>query len=162
MSIGRFYAMIGALIRNPHSGKYLILSRSAEKDFGAGSWECVTGRVDQGEGFPEALHREVMEELGVVIQPDFILRTAHFYRGEAVPENEMVGVMVACSLNDPDAIQVSWEHSEARWVTADEAAELLPEGHWLAELIQRDAAMRRLMPDVLLDYYRQAGIKMQL
>jgi hypothetical protein len=101
-----------------------------------------------------------MEELGVAIQPDFILRTAHFYRGVAVPENEMVGVMVACSLDAPEALQTSWEHAEARWVTPDQAAELLPEGHWLLELIQRDEVMRSLMPEALLDYYHRAGISM--
>jgi 8-oxo-dGTP pyrophosphatase MutT (NUDIX family) len=158
MSVGRFYAMIGALIRDVHSGKYLVLRRSAEKDVGAGAWECVTGRVDQGEGFPEALQREVMEELGVQIQPDFILRTSHFYRGASVPENEMVGVMVACSLETPEAIQPSWEHSEARWVTPDEAAEMLSEVHWLVKLIRRAETMHALMPDALLAHNRQAGI----
>jgi 8-oxo-dGTP pyrophosphatase MutT (NUDIX family) len=158
MSIGRFYAMIGALIRDVHSGKYLVLRRSAEKDVGAGAWECVTGRVDQGEGFPEALQREVMEELGVGVQPDFILRTSHFYRGASIPENEMVGVMVACSLENPEAIQTSWEHSEAHWVTADDAVQLLPEGHWLVELIQRAETVYALMPDELLAYYHTAGI----
>ncbi len=158
MSIGRFYGMIGALIRDVHSGKYLVLRRSVEKDVGAGVWECVTGRVDQGEGFPDALEREVQEELGVQVQPDFILRTSHFYRGALIPENEMVGVIYACSLENPETIQLSWEHSEARWVTVDEAAELLSEGYWLAELIHRAETMRSLIPDELLAYYHQSGI----
>jgi len=158
MSIGRFYAMIGGLIRDTHSGKYLVLRRSAEKDVGAGEWECITGRVDQGEGFPEALRREVLEELGVQIQPDFILKTSHFYRGAPIPENEMVGLLVACSLESPEAIQISWEHSEARWVTRDEAVELLPADHWLVGLIQRDERMRALIPESLLAYYQQAGL----
>jgi 8-oxo-dGTP diphosphatase len=158
MSIGRFYAMIGALIREPRTGKYLVLRRSAEKDVAAGEWECVTGRVDQGEGFPEALQREVWEELGVQVLPEFILRTAHFYRGERIPKNEMVGVMYCCSLDDPETIQISWEHAEARWVTPDEAATLLPEGHWLSELIGRAEMMRALMSDELLAYYRRGGI----
>jgi len=158
MSIGRFYAMIGALIRDLASGKYLVLRRSADKDLGAGQWECVTGRVDQGESYPEALHREVMEELGVDVQIDFILRTEHFYRGEAKPENEMVGVLYCCSIDNPESIQTSWEHSEARWVTTDEAAELLPEGHWLLDLIERAETMRALIPAELMAYYRRSGI----
>ena len=158
MSIGRFYAMIGALVRDSNSGKYLILRRSTEKDVGAGAWECVTGRVDQGEGFPEALHREVREELGIEVQVDFFLRTDHFYRGDPVPENEMVGVLCCCSLNNPEAIQISWEHTEARWVTLEEAAGLLSERHWLVELIQRAERLRALIPPQLLEYYRQMGI----
>ena len=155
MSVGRFYAMIGGLIRDTNSGKYLILCRSEEKDVGAGTWECVTGRVDQGEGYPEALRREVLEELGVQVQPDFILRTSHFYRGAPFPENEMVGVMYACSLDHPDTIQTSWEHSEARWLTPREAIELLSEDHWLAKLILLDERMRVLIPDTLLAFYQQ-------
>ena len=76
MSIGRFYAMIGALVRDTHSGKYLVLRRSAEKDAGVGEWECVTGRVDQGDGFPEALQREVRELLNMPVEQLFCLCVA--------------------------------------------------------------------------------------
>ena len=110
------------------------------------------------EGFPEALQREVMEELGVRVTADFILRPSHFYRGEPVPENEMVGVMYACTLEAPESIQLSWEHSESRWVTPDEAAELFPAGHWLPELIQRTETMRSLMSDELLEFFHTAKI----
>ena len=89
MSIGRFFAVVGALLWHPPdvscNGRYLVLKRSADKDFGSGAWECVTGRVDQGEGFTDAVHREVYEELGIEVQIDFIVGTAHFFRGEARP-----------------------------------------------------------------------------
>lgn len=158
MSIGRFSAMIGALVRDSNSGKYLVLRRSDEKDVAAGEWECVTGRVDQGEGFPEAFQREVMEEIGVRLQPDFILRPSHFYRGDPIPENEMVGVMYGCSLDNPDAVQLSWEHAESRWVTPDEAAELFPENHWLLEIIQRSETMRSMISDELMEYFHSVKI----
>jgi len=159
MSIGRFYAGIGALVWCPSVQKYLVLRRSADKDFGGGAWECVTGRVDQGEGFTEAVLREIYEELGVRAQIDFILGTMHFYRGEAKPENEMGGVQFCCSIENPEAIGTSWEHAEYRWVTAEEAQALFPEGHWLLKAIQRAEAMRALMPRELLDYYRAEGFE---
>ncbi|MGD9101200.1 MAG: NUDIX domain-containing protein [Anaerolineae bacterium] len=155
MGIGRFYAMVGALLWCPTDNKYLVLKRSEEKDFAAGTWECVTGRVDQGEGFAQAVHREVREELGVEVQIDFVVGTVHLYRGAARPENEMVGVQYCCSIQDPQAIHKSWEHSEHRWVTAREAGELLPEGHWLGRVIRRAETMRALMPSELLAYYRK-------
>jgi 8-oxo-dGTP pyrophosphatase MutT (NUDIX family) len=155
MSIGHFYAAVGALMWNPAEGKYLVLKRTADKDFGAGVWECVTGRVDQGEGFTEALHREVREELGVEVQIDFMIDTMHFYRGEARPENELVGVVYRCSLEDAGAIQTSWEHSEHRWVTADEAGEIFPEGYWLVDLIQHAERIRALLPPELLAVYQE-------
>jgi 8-oxo-dGTP diphosphatase len=156
MSIGRFIAGIGGLIRDEESGKYLLLKRSEDKDYGADDWECVTGRVDQGESFPEALHREVLEELGVAVQIDYFLQTTHFYRGEEKPENELVGVLFCCSIQDPEAIQTSWEHSELRWVMASEAVELLPKDHWLLALILRAEMLHDLIPAELLDYYRRS------
>src|SRR3972149_5855545 len=125
MSIGRFYAGIGALVWCASTQKYLVLRRSADKDFGSGAWECVTGRVDQGEGFTEAALREVNEELSAHAHIDFIIGAMHFYRGEATPENEMVGVQFCCSIENPEAIGTSWEHAEHRWVTAEEAQALL-------------------------------------
>ena len=159
MSIGRFYAGIGALVWCSSTQKYLVLRRSAAKDFGGGAWECVTGRVDQGEGFTEAVLREVNEELSVQAQIDFIVGTLHFFRGEARPENEMVGVQFCCSIEQPGAIGTSWEHAEYRWVTAEEALALLPEGHWLLNVIRRAEAMRALMPRELLEYHWAEGFE---
>ena len=112
MSVGRFLCGIAALVYHPATQTYLLLRRAPDRDAGGGEWECVTGRVDQGEGFEEALHREVREELGAAVAPDFIVGTSHFYRGTSVPENELLGVTYACMLDDPGAIRVSAEHSE--------------------------------------------------
>ncbi|MBN1658509.1 MAG: NUDIX domain-containing protein [Anaerolineae bacterium] len=161
--IGRFYGGIGAVILSP-AGEYLLLKRSAEKDFAAGVWECVTGRVDQGEGFEEAVRREVQEELGAEVRIDLIVGTTHFYRGEAVAENELIGVVYACTLEEPGAIRVSAEHSEARWVTAEEALALLaaPDGstHWMRRVIKRVEAVRRLLPGELGGYYHEVGFEL--
>ena len=83
---GHFLAGIAAIIRRS-SGVYLLLRRSSDRDVGAGVWECVTGRVNQGEGFEEALHREVTEETGLRITIETFIGLSHFYRGEASPEN---------------------------------------------------------------------------
>lgn len=154
MAIGRFYAGVSALLWCPDTCKYLLLRRSAEKDYGGGAWECVTGRVDQGEGFAEAARREVREELGIEAQIDFVLGVMHFYRGEPTPENELIGVSFACSVREPASIRLSWEHAEARWVTADEAVALLPADHWLAGAIRRAERVRTLAPAELLEQYR--------
>ena len=117
MSIGRFYAGIAALIWSPETSQYLLLRRSEHKDYAAGVWECVTGRVDQGEGFEDALRREVREELGVDVEIEHILGTTHFYRGSSSPENELVGVVYLCTIPDPASIHLSSEHSEYRWLS---------------------------------------------
>lgn len=161
MSIGRFYAGIGALIQARSDGRYLLLRRAASKDFGAGAWECPTGRVDQGEGFEQAAHREVREELDIEMQIDGILGTTHFYRGTPVPENELVGVIFLCSVAESQPVQLSDEHSEYRWLSAAEALEMLspqePSQEWIRRVIARAEVMRRFWPLEAVQYYQEAG-----
>ena len=58
----------------------------------------------------------------------------------------MVGVAFGCSVGDGSGLQLSDEHSEHRWVSAEEAAEFLPSDHWLYGSIRRAEAFRQLMP----------------
>ena len=73
----------------------------------------------------------------------------------------MVGVLYCCSTDDPEAIQVSNEHSEHRWVTAGEARDLLSDAHWLVRVIERAEAIRSLMSPELLDFYITNGFEIQ-
>ncbi len=164
MSVGRFLAGIGALVWSPDREGYLLVQRSAAKDFAPGAWECVTGRVDQGEGFEEALHREVREELGVEVVIDFLLGTTHFYRGEPVAANELLGVVYHCTLQTPGAVRLSAEHQALRWVMPDEAMALLREEHpseaWLKRLLVRAAWMRAALPAALVARTRAEGAEL--
>ena len=161
MTIGRFSAGIGALIVNEDDGCYLVLKRSPEKDFAAGAWECVTGRVDQGEGFEDALHREVREELDIEVRPLFIIGTTHFHRGPEKPENELVGVVYCCSSSNIEAMRLSHEHTEFRWVNAGEAKELVggshPSERWLLRVIERAEFARRLYPKEIMALHQHEG-----
>ena len=146
VAAGRFIAMIGMLVWHRTDGQYLLLRRSPSKDFAPGQWESGSGRLEQGEGFIEALQRESREELGLDVRIECLLGTVHLYRGEVVPDNEMVGVTFGCSVDDASGLNLSDEHSEHRWVTEEEATALLPSGHWLIALIERAEAFRKLMP----------------
>ena len=146
MAVGRFVAMVGMLIWRREEGLYLLLRRSPARDHAPGQWESGSGRLEQGEGFIEALLRESREELGLDVRIECILGTTHIYRGEPVAENEMVGISFGCSVDDASGLTLSDEHSEHRWVTVEEASVLLPPGHWLRELIVRAEAFRKLMP----------------
>ncbi len=163
MTIGRFYAGIAAVIWSSATGQYLLLHRSEQKDFGAGVWECLTGRVDQGEGFEDALHREVREELGAEVLVEHILGTTHFYRGRSIPEDELVGVVYLCTLPDQASIRISPEHSEFRWLTASQAFELLaapdPSTQWARRVIERAEIVRTLLPMDLLKLQEIAGFE---
>jgi ADP-ribose pyrophosphatase YjhB (NUDIX family) len=157
MSVGHFLAGVAALIWDPNTDKYYLLRRAGQRDFQQGAWECVTGRVDQGESFEEALHREVREEICGVIQVEFIVATTHFYRGEALPENELLGVIYGCTLKNPEEITFGAEHSEARWVTVREAFAFLPQGHWLRKVIKRAEQVKAHLPEALREVFQEEG-----
>ena len=143
---GRYTALVCMLVWNRLDGRYLLLRRSPTRDYASGQWESGSGRLEQGEGFKEALRRESREELGLDVRIECLLGATHFYRGAPVPANEMVGVSFGCSVEDASGLTLSHEHSEHRWVTAEEAAELLSPDHWLSALIVRAEAFRALMP----------------
>lgn len=163
MSIGHFLNGIGALIwyepGADQPAQYLLMRRSAHKDFLSNDWECVTGRVDQGESYTEALHREVREETGADVQIEFLIGVTHFYRGAAIPENELLGALFGCTIGDPSSVTFEAEHSEMRWVTAEEANALLPEKHWLRWVLRRAEMLRLLLPVELRQEFRQGGFE---
>ena len=160
MTIGHFLGGIAALIWDPATDKYLLLRRSAERDFQAGSWECVTGRVDQGESYEQALQREVFEEIGAQAQIEFLIATTHFFRGEPIPVNELLGVIYGCTLAAPSAIRLGSEHSECRWLSRGEIDVLLPESHWLRKVIPKAERLRALLSEELRTEFRQEGFEL--
>ena len=159
MAVGRFLAMVDVLVWRQTDSKYLLLQRSGSKDFAAGQWECVTGRLEQGESFLQAARREAFEELGLEVHIEFILGTTHFYRGDALSKNEMVGVHYVGSIQDATRLRLSAEHCASQWVTAEQASALFPAGHWLRALITRAEVVRRLMPQELLQLYHHDGFE---
>jgi 8-oxo-dGTP pyrophosphatase MutT (NUDIX family) len=159
MAVGRFLEMVGALVWRHTDGKYLVLQRSAAKDVAAGRWECVTGRLEPGESFLQAVRREAFEELGLEVTIECIVGTTHFYRGDALPEHAMVGVHDGCSIQDATRMQLSDEHCASQWVTVEQAQALCPVGHWLRALVARAEVIRGLIPQGLLELYRNDGFE---
>jgi 8-oxo-dGTP diphosphatase len=154
---GTFLAGVAGLIRN-RDGAYLMMKRVAERDFGGDVWECVTGRVNQGEGFEEALHREVAEETGLRVTIDFIVGLTHFYRGEAIPQNELQGATFCCSIAGDETVAADAEHSEFRWMRADEAIAFLTAEdagtRWFRRTIMRAEGLLRTVTAGWIDIHK--------
>jgi 8-oxo-dGTP pyrophosphatase MutT (NUDIX family) len=104
----------------PKEGKYLLGKRAEWKRSAPGYWCPVTGKVEAGETEPEAVIREVFEEVGL--------------------EVEVVAKMVSMDSND-GLVKLHWwmtrivsgeaylkndEHSELGWFTPDEMSQLTP------------------------------------
>ena len=143
--------------RNPTI--FTIKTAAGYRDFEAGAWECVTGRVNQGESYEQALHREVMEEISASVQIEFIIATTHFFRGEAIADNELLGVIYGCSIDDAASVRIDSEHSEMRWVSTEEAIVLLADGHWLREVIRRAELLKTHLPVKLRHEFRHHGFE---
>ena len=88
-----------------------------ERKHGQG-WYLPAGRVEPGEGFVEAAVRETLEESGVPIAVEGVLRVEH----TPSPDGARVRVfVVARPEDDTPPKTVADAHSlEARWVTLDE------------------------------------------
>lgn len=147
---GRFLAGVAAVIRNGN-GQYLMLKRSDQRDVGAGVWECVTGRVNQGEGYEQALHREVLEETGLHVRIDLLMGLSWFYRGAERPENELQGVVFGCTIDGDETVRYSAEHSECLWADPQRALAMLTAvdagTRWFRQTIERAEALYSILPD---------------
>ena len=159
MSADRIAAMVGLLVWRQSDGTYLILERSERKGFAAGQWECVTAPVGHGEGYSVAAHRAATQLLGRAVQLEFLIGTAHLYRGVVRPENELLGVHFGCTLAEAQDIRLSPEHSARKWVTVEQAESLFPPGHSLRNLIVRAELMRARLPEEIKQFHRTNGFE---
>ncbi len=127
-----FFVGIKALIVK--NGKVLVLSSGPSELSStrrkAAFWDLPGGKVEWGESVSDALHREVMEELGVgkgqlktvrIFDASVSrIRTSH---GIEVP---LILITYLCRLRNPRArFRLTDEHASYRWVDAKTAAKLL-------------------------------------
>ncbi len=114
--------------------------------------------------FEDALRREGREELGVEVKIEHILGTTHFYRGSPSPKNELVGVVYLCTIPDPASIHIGSEHSEYRWLSVEQAHDMLsgtdPSTTWIRRVIERAEIIRPMLPNELVDFQRRSGLEL--
>jgi len=83
--------VVAAVLRR--DGRILVTRRHGHADRG-GQWEFPGGKVEPGESEPEALRREIREELDCeVAVEDLVARTSHRY-----PDLEVELAFYACRL----------------------------------------------------------------
>ncbi len=111
-------------------GKILLIRRAGNDSYYPNFWECPGGKLDQGQNITQAREREVLEETGLLVNLTHPLVYADSYivgegKYKGMPYVGLYGI--AKSLGGKFAL--SSEHSEAVWVTYDEALsyELTPD-----------------------------------
>lgn len=104
-----------------------------ERKHGQG-WYLPAGRIEAGESLEDGARREVLEETGVPVRLDGVLRIEH----TPLPELARVRVFfVASPLDDRAPKTTPDEHSlEARWVTLAELATMQLRGREVLDIFQ--------------------------
>lgn len=105
----------------------LLIRRAATGSY-PGLWQCVTGRLEDGEQITAGALREVLEETGLGAS-DLV----GFFETEIVNwfhEDTSDGLwseaVFAARVRATATIEISDEHDDQRWATAAEAHDLVP------------------------------------
>lgn len=132
-----FEKSAGAVVFYPSSpAKYLLLFSSF--------WEFPKGRLDPGETEIEAARREVREETGLEV--DFVEGfrdiSTYFKRSHETGALVKKTVVYYLARARTRKAKISWEHSEARWLTFDMALEQLTYGNSRQVLYKADSFLK--------------------
>ena len=120
--IGNFQVSVLATIINAQN-QLLMVKRAPNLPHAAGRWECISGKIDAGELPVEALKREVAEEAG----PDFKIEIIEpYYTFRLVRDDgfEVIGISFYCRYMG-GKIKLNEEHTDYRWVSIDEAINII-------------------------------------
>lgn len=104
-------------------GKLLVTQRSPQREHAPGEWEFLSGRMNQGESFEDAVRREVREEVGLEVEVGRPINTFHFYRGPDKVEH--LGVSFLCTYISGDVVLDTTEQIAYKWATVEEAEKLI-------------------------------------
>jgi 8-oxo-dGTP diphosphatase len=130
MAESQFWIGVHGVIED--RGKLLVLRRAPSMIYKPGAWDLPGGHLAANETFEECLAREVAEETGLEIE---IVRLL----GVNKTPGPYVQIFYACrpSGAQREATVRSHEHSQSRWVTVSEIAELGERIPYLDQIIAR-------------------------
>jgi 8-oxo-dGTP diphosphatase len=114
MSEKPFGLTVRAVVRD-EQGRSLVLRRSALSKNSAGKWEWPGGKVDPGEDFAAALHRELEEETGLTV-------SLTGFAGASSFEMPAAKVILLCleAVSTGGVLRLSDEHDASAWVRLSE------------------------------------------
>lgn len=105
----------------------ILLIRRAVGRIYPGLWQCVTGRLEDGEKIAAGALREVAEETGLIaadVEAFFETDIVNWFH-EASVDGMWSEVVFAASVRPDAIITISDEHDDQRWCSPAEAHELV-------------------------------------
>jgi len=131
-----YFALV--VVRQGH--RFLL---TQEKKYGS-TWSVPGGRVEPGETLLEAATREVLEETGVPVTIEGILRLEH---SPSASGSRVRVIFIGTPRDDTAPKTVSDDESlGAAWLTMDEIAKLPLRGSDLRPLLESVARGRQVFP----------------
>ncbi len=113
-------ATVGAIITKIENGKTNILLALRNTEPYKNYWSLPGGHIDPYETVEHAVIREVKEEVGLELQPQFL-----FYFDEIIPEKNVHAVVNVFGGDTSGNIKLAeGEILDARWVTVAEALKM--------------------------------------
>jgi 8-oxo-dGTP diphosphatase len=104
--------------------RVLVLKRSDSRKLYPGLWECGGGQVKPGEGFPDAVKRQLREEAGILVDS---IKPVGTYVIDLPDGEKIPGVYFACRFAGyEEGVQprLSHEHTEWKWIPAKDLTDL--------------------------------------
>jgi molecular chaperone GrpE len=112
--------------------KILLLKRSKES-LNAEKWDLPGGWIDKGETIEEAIKREAIEETGLSVEVGPIINAVEFPKEHEAFASEKRGLRYIALTTGTEVKLNEEEHSEFKWVSFDEALEMLEDKGFEAE-----------------------------
>ena len=103
--------------------RYLILKRKSE--YMHGLWGQVAGKIEEGETAVQAALRETLEETGLTPDSLYSVDVVESFYEVGYNYISIIPIFLAF-VSDRSNVTLSFEHSEYKWVTANQAKKLLP------------------------------------
>ncbi|HET8709684.1 MAG TPA: NUDIX domain-containing protein [Candidatus Saccharimonadales bacterium] len=113
-----------SIVQN-QAGDVLLLRRSKTDTRRPGEWDFPGGGVEEGEEITLGIAREIREESGLTV-PAASVRLVYAATELYATEMESVTRLLFAAKVETDAVQLSFEHDEFKWVDIDTALEEFP------------------------------------
>ncbi|MBX7042527.1 MAG: NUDIX domain-containing protein [Ignavibacteria bacterium] len=111
---------------NGDAPEYLLLKRSGKVTY-SGIWSVCAGKIEPGEKAYEAAVREMREETGLAPEELYNVDAVNVFYDPVTDGMHVVPVFLArVEICD---VTLNEEHTEYKWLTADEAVKTL---HWVS------------------------------
>jgi dATP pyrophosphohydrolase len=133
--------------------KFLLLKRAVHKIY-PGTWQMITASCEKKESTPQTAIRELKEETG--LEPVKLYSVPHVNTFYFDLNDSICLSPVFLAIVDSDKVKISNEHTEYKWVTYDEAIDII---NWPDQIESLNVIWRYLNDEKLFKKMTEIKVK---